>query len=308
MLKAERRALTTGQVLAPDAKPLTSRSISAVMPEEGTPARWYNAVVPILVIIVGVIFGMLWSGRSAVEAEGIAFSLLSVDTWKVAFGSARSDQVLLAASVAGSIVAIGLAVLQRILSLGEAITTWLRGIPAMALAVSILISAWAIKTVCSDLGTNTFLVSAIGDAVPVVLFPLMTFLVAAAVAFATGTSWGTMGILLPMIVPWAWSLSEATGDPLIVLLSAAAVLDGAIMGDHCSPISDTTVMSSIASSCDHVDHVRTQMPYAVSTMAVAACGYAALAAGAPWWMVMLGGILIICCLFLVIGKRIEVVG
>ena len=90
-----------------------------------------------------------------------------------------------------------------------------------------------------------------------------------------------------MIVPWAWSLSIDSGNSIIVLLSAAAVLDGAIMGDHCSPISDTTVMSSIASGCDHIDHVRTQIPYALSTMAIAGAGFA-LATGAPWWLVMVG--------------------
>ena len=100
---------------------------------------------------------MLWSGREAVEAAGVSFSLISLDTWTYAFGGAQSDKVLLAAALGGGVLAIGLAVFQRIFSLIEALKTWLRGIPAMTFAVAVLVSAWAIKSVCAELGTNTFL-------------------------------------------------------------------------------------------------------------------------------------------------------
>ena len=307
MLKAERRAALTGEVLAPTARPLTSRSISEILPEPGIKHRWYFAVLPVLVVIISVLVGMLWSGRGGVEDQGVAFSVLSFDTWKYAFGEADPGPVLFYAALLGSAVAITLAVGSRTLGFFSAIVTWARGLPAMALAISILISAWAIQSVCTDLGTNVFLVSAIGDSVPPLFFPVLTFLLAAGVAFATGTSWGTMGILLPIILPWAWNMVQA-GDAsfVLVLLSSAAVLDGAIMGDHCSPISDTTVMSSMASSCDHMDHVRTQMPYALTCMGVAALAYLGAASGISWWIVMLAGLALIVIVFMTIGKTIPI--
>lgn len=306
MWKAEQRAALTGEVLAPTARPLTSRNISEILPEPGIKHRWYFAVLPVLVVIISVLVGMLWTGRGEVEEQGLAFSVFSFDTWQHAFGAADSGPVLFFAALLGSAVVIALAVGSRTLGLITAIVTWLRGLPAMALAISILVSAWAIQSVCSDLGTNVFLVSAIGDSVPPLLFPVLTFALAAGVAFATGTSWGTMGILLPIILPWAWNMVQAgDGSVVLVLLSSAAVLDGAIMGDHCSPISDTTVMSSMASSCDHVDHVRTQMPYALTCMGVAALAYLGAAAGVSWWVVMIGGLALIVTIFMVVGKRIP---
>jgi Na+/H+ antiporter NhaC len=310
MLEAERRAASTGQVLAPGAKPLTSQTIARIAHEPGTPCRWYNAVLPIVVVVVAVVAGMLIDGWSAVvEARGEAVwysQLFSLETWKTAFGSADSGLVLFVSSLIGSAVAIGLAVGQRILGLVEAVLVWLRGVPAMTLAVSILICAWAIRSVCEDLGTSTYLVSAIGESIPPVAFPLFAFLLAAAVAFATGTSWGTMGILLPVVVPWAWELTAGSDVSVIIaVVSAAAVLDGAIMGDHCSPISDTTVMSSIAASCDHVDHVRTQMPYAVTCMAIATVAYVFVAADVSPWIAYAVSLVAVIAVLRLVGKKLP---
>ena len=306
MLKAERRAALTGEVLGPNARPLTSRTISDILPEPGIRYRWYNAVAPVVVVIGAVLFGMLYSGRGEVAAAGLEFNVLSFETWKYAFGGADSGKVLFIAAMLGSAVAIALPIGQRVLTARTAVLTWARGFPAMWLAISILVSAWAIQSVCRDLGTNVYLVSAIGESIPALVFPLFVFLVAAAVAFATGTSWGTMGILLPVILPWAFELAGGDGaSMLIVLLSAAAVLDGAIMGDHCSPISDTTVMSSMASSCDHLDHVRTQLPYALTVMVIASLAYLGAAAGGSWGLLILGGLVLIVTIFFVVGRRVP---
>jgi Na+/H+ antiporter NhaC len=305
MLKAERRAARTGEVLAPNARPLTSRAMSEILPEPGTPARWINAVLPIVVLMGAVVIGMLLSGKEAVLEAGFEFSVLSFDTWRSAFGAADSARVLLIAALLSSVVAIGMVVAQRILGFFEAIRAWLRGVPAMALAVSILICAWAIRSVCDDLGTSTFLVAAVGDGIPTFVFPLFVFLISAGIAFATGTSWGTMGILLPVVLPWAWSLSQAPDVGFwIVLVSAAAVLDGAITGDHCSPISDTTIMSSLATSCDHIDHVRTQLPYAMTCMAIACGAYLAVAARVGTLLIYAGALLAIVAIFRLIGRPI----
>ena len=142
-------------------------------------------------------------------------------------------------------------------------------------AVIILILAVAIRQVTVEMGTERFLAALLSDTT-LWMLPVVTFLLAAAVAFATGTSWGTMGILLPVAIPLAASLVTSSGTPgmdIIIILVAGSVLDGAIFGDHCSLISDTTVMSSMACSCDHIEHVRTQVPYALLAMIASAGAY-----------------------------------
>jgi Na+/H+ antiporter NhaC len=309
MLTAERRALETGEVLGPDAKPLTSRAVSEILPPKGIPCRWYNAVIPIVCVVLSVIVGMFYSGQSALGASVEVRDLLetsgSFEGWRRSFGAANSGVVLFWSSIVGSLIAFLLAVGQRLLSVGQAIAAWLRGIPAMGLAMGILISAWSIQAVCKDLGTDVYLVSLFGDTMSEALFPLLIFFMAAGIAFATGTSWGTMGILLPVVLPLAWTMSSEGGDWIVMVLSTAAVLDGAIMGDHCSPISDTTVMSSMASSCDHVDHVRTQMPYAITCMGVAIIAYLLSALHYPGWFCLLVGAVLILAIFKFYAKPIQ---
>jgi Na+/H+ antiporter NhaC len=138
----------------------------------------------------------------------------------------------------------------------------------------VLILAWSMSAITMDLNAKGFLISVLGDSLPVVLVPAMVFLLAAVTAFATGTSWGTMGILMPLVIPLAWAVMTVNGmaDPSgmhILYSTIACSLAGAVWGDHCSPISDTTVLSSIASGCDHIEHVRTQMPYAIMVGVVA---------------------------------------
>ena len=307
MLEAERRAQKTGRVLRPGSSPLTSEAISDAQPAEDIPHRWINAAVPVAVVIGATLMGMFWSGWSAEatpasipgvgalltgEADLAHFvsgwaaawgDLFDWSAWRDAFSSADNAKVLFWAALLGSIVAIALAVGQRLLSLGEALSAWLKAIPAMWLAVAILVLAWSIQSVCSDLGTSIYLVGTVQDLITPTMLPLLTFLLASLIAFATGTSWGTMGILLPAIIPLAFFMTrDVSQGPLLLMLCFGAVLDGAIFGDHCSPISDTTVMSSIASAVDHIDHVRTQFPYAVTAMLAAALlGYVGVAMGLP---------------------------
>jgi Na+/H+ antiporter NhaC len=281
MYRAEKRAAEDGLVHEPDAQPLGGEALDATQPPESAPKRWYNAVIPIAVVVLGVVGGMLWSGRHAVRAAGRTLTPFDLEVWRLAFGGADSANVLLAASLAGSAVAIGLALAQRILPPKEAAVAWLRTFPAMWQAVTILILAWAMKSVCLELGTDRFLLAVLGDRVPLEALPLAVFGLGAAIAFATGTSFGTMGILLPVALPLAYTLG---GRSVELFLVGAAVLDGAIYGDHCSPISDTTVLSSASSGCDHIDHVRTQIPYATTSMAIAAVAYLSVALGAPRWV------------------------
>lgn len=277
MLHAERRARATGEVLREGSHLGGSDALAGELEaEEKTPKRLLNAVVPIVVLVVVTLVGLVVTGEGdnlvEVMGDGDAFSAL---LW----GS------LLAVVVAG-VLSLG----QRILTLGETIDAWFSGLKSVLYVVIILTIAWALSSLTEQLGTAEFLAGALGEAIPAMLLPAMLFVLAAAVAFATGTSWGTMGILTPLAIPVAWAVLQAQGDALpaghpILFASVATVLAGAVWGDHCSPISDTTVLSSLASQCDVVDHVRTQLPYALYVGAVGTvAGLVPIGFGLPWWL------------------------
>ncbi|MDG2149372.1 MAG: Na+/H+ antiporter NhaC family protein [Planctomycetota bacterium] len=161
----------------------------------------------------------------------------------------------------------------------------LSSIRALSFAVLILFQAWMIGTVCARMGTADYLVALMSGSVSAVMLPVLLFVAACLVAFSTGSSWSTMAILLPNVVALAASVGEAEGIGALsmVILCIGAVLEGSIFGDHCSPISDTTVLSSVSSASDHVDHVRTQAPYAVTTGLLAiGLGYIPTVAF-DWW-------------------------
>jgi Na+/H+ antiporter NhaC len=243
-------------------------------------------------------------------------SLIDSEVWRVAIGAvgstdAGSGVVLFWAAIAGTLVAILLPVAQKVLTIRAGVSAWCKAVPTMKLAFAILLLAWAIKSVCADtLHTDKYLASVLGESMPIKALPLATFLLAAGISFATGTSWGTMGILLPVALPLAYSMGAWELDQrLFFWLTAAAVLDGAIFGDHVSPISDTTVLSSIASGCDHIDHVVTQAPYGVTCMILAgAAGYAGVAAGLPVWLAYILLAAGAVGVFLVVGKPLPVAG
>ncbi|RME50512.1 MAG: Na+/H+ antiporter NhaC family protein, partial [Deltaproteobacteria bacterium] len=177
------------------------------------------------------------------------------------FGRADSYAALIWASFLGSITALLLVTGERVMRLRQAIEAWLSGMKSMMLAVVVLTLAWSLGSICSDLQTSAYLVGLLEGSFPPKLLPMMVFAVSAAISFATGTSWGTMGILFPIVVPLAHHL--APGNELILVGTISSILAGSVFGDHCSPISDTTIMSSMASSSDHIDHVKTQIPYAL---------------------------------------------
>jgi Na+/H+ antiporter NhaC len=184
------------------------------------------------------------------------------------------------------------------------------GASALGFAVVLLFEAWMIGAVCRDLATADYLIALLSPWLPPILLPLLLFAVASVVSFATGSSWSTMSILLPNVVALAASLGEQTqlGAIGMVAISIGAVLDGAIFGDHCSPISDTTVLSSVASGSDHLDHVRTQAPYAFVTAALAVtCGYLPSVLFA-WWSFPLAlacGLALVVALLVGVGRRLP---
>jgi len=295
MLTAERRARSGGGLIRPGASPLMSES-DADMKDAGGPAFATTALFPIALVIILTLGGIILTGWGELSAG--ERSLMNL------FGAGDSTKALLWASAAGSILAITLAVGRRSLSLRQAMDAWIAGLRAMAMAIVILVLAWAIGEVCLDMGTADVLVGTLSGRFPAPLLPAAVFLLSALVSFSTGTSWGTMAILMPITVPLAFALGG--GSEHILLGAVSSVLAGSVFGDHCSPISDTTVLSSIASAADHIDHVRTQLPYALMAGAVGiALGDIPSAFGfPPWASLVLGAI----CLYLLLrwrGKRAE---
>jgi Na+/H+ antiporter NhaC len=171
----------------------------------------------------------------------------------------------------GTLAATALVWGQRILTLEEIVEAWSNGAKLMFFAMVVLILAWSLGDVAGVLHTADFLLTLVGESMPAGLIPLLVFLLAAATSFATGSSWGTMALLVPLVVPLTWGVLGGSGTPdLGILYSAVAcVLTGSVWGDHCSPISDTTILSSMATGCRHIDHVSTQLPYALLVGGVA---------------------------------------
>jgi Na+/H+ antiporter NhaC len=253
-------------------------------PVEGAPLRALNAVIPLIMLVGSVVVGLYVTGSAATEVENPGL--------KDIIGAADSYKALMWGSLLGMITAALMTLVQRIMSLEAVVSAWYKGMRAMLYAMIILLLAWSLGGITETLRTADFLVEALGGSLPVGLVPFIVFLLAAGTAFATGSSWGSMGILIPLVVPLTWAIMESSGqsgpDDLHLLYSSiACVLAGRVWGDHCSPISDTTILSSMASGCDHIEHVRTQLPYAMVVGVVAmGAGTIPVAYGMPWWLGM----------------------
>jgi len=301
MLDAERRARREGALpdrhLADDA----DSDFRPIQPAPGKPQRAVNAIIPVAVLVLSVIAGLYITGREATEAAN--------PTLQDIIGSADSWKSLLWASFLSMLTAAFMTLAQRILDLEETINAWYQGLRAMLMAIIILLLAWSLGDVSEILKTAEFLVSALGDSLPPYLLPVLVFLLAAATAFATGSSWGSMAILVPLVVPLTWAVLGVHGmktpEHMHILFSAiSAVLAGSVWGDHCSPISDTTILSSLASGCDHIEHVRTQLPYAVLVGITAIlAGTLPVAMGIPWWLGMAVGAVLLWVLLRLLGRH-----
>ncbi len=260
MFKAELRA-KQGKVLRDGAIPLADFEIAPLLPPAHIKKRWINGLVPVLFVIAVTFAGIYFTG---VKAAGALPPGPFIKKIGLIFSSGNSFNSLLWGSFSGFLVAIALALSQRLLKLREAVKAGIEGMKAMLTAVVILSLAWALSETLMDLRTGDYLASALSGKFDPRLLPAAVFLVSALISFSTGTSWGTMSIVYPLVIPLAYALAKGTPHFHRVLLGVvASVLSGAVFGDHCSPISDTTIMSSMASSCDHVDHVKTQIPYAL---------------------------------------------
>ncbi len=314
MYRAEIRTRRSGAVLREGAVPISDLTEGDIVTDREIPLRWYNALIPIGVVILSVMLGLVFSGMQNLSETGISTEGESwIQQISLIVGNSDSFAVLMWASFLGSITAILLALFQRILNLEEAIDAWVKGIRSMVMAAIILTSAWAIGTICQELFTADYVIYLTRQFLTPHWLPLITFLTAAIVSFATGTSWGTMAILMPIAIPLAFKFPQAaTGiDPAhatsLMLSTTAAVLAGATFGDHCSPISDTTIMSSMASGADHIDHVRTQLPYALMVGLIASFfGYIPVGFDISDWWVLPIGFLVIFLVVRFLGKKTDI--
>jgi Na+/H+ antiporter NhaC len=304
MYEAEARARETGKVLGDDASvdEAAGEEGGELAPPEGTPHRAFNAVIPIVVLVGGVLGGLYATGVAVV---GPGASLQDI------IGDANSYKALMWGSLLGVLVAGTMSVGQGLLDLEQTVEAWYEGLKSMLFAMIILVLAWALSDITDVLHTADYLVSILGESLPPGVVPALIFVLAAATAFATGSSWGTMGILMPLVIPLVWAVlsQNAMDDPAhyhILYSAVSCVLAGSVWGDHCSPISDTTILSSMASGCDHIEHVRTQLPYALSVGTVAILfGTLPAGFGMPWWIGLLIGAVLLYGLLRTVGVPVE---
>jgi Na+/H+ antiporter NhaC len=277
--------------------------------EQFNKPRWFNAAIPVFVVIIGTFTGLLYTGWDASIVSDSQLSLAAKLSHII--GESDSYQALLWSSLLAAGISILLSVVQKILSLQQAIDSLVDGFRTMLTAIVILILAWSIARVTEHMHTADFISNLIIEAsISPILVPVITFVLAALVAFSTGSSWGTMAILYPLILPATWLITQEfsyTHDNSLAIFYnvVANVLAGSVLGDHCSPISDTTILSSLASSCPHIEHVRTQMPYALTVGAISALiGILPGAMGVPSWITFPAGILVLFLVLKLFGKKV----
>jgi Na+/H+ antiporter NhaC len=299
-----------GPMLAAERKArMASAMETEISDSVAKPAHIIDALIPLAVLIFGTITGLIVTGYDAsVWNEGGRgfFPQLSAT-----IGSANSYLALLWASVLSLLTAIVMTLLRGDMKFGKIMEEMVEGFKAMFNAVLILTMAWAIALVTKDMHTAEFVSQLLVQwSLSPVVVPVLTFLLAALIGFSTGTSWGTMAILYPLILPASWLLCQEQGMTVehtlpIFYNVVASVLAGAVMGDHCSPISDTTIMSSLSSQCDHLSHVGTQMPYALTVGIVAMLlGVLPTALGLPSWIAFLCAIAVLWLIVRFVGKKV----
>ncbi|MCT4595479.1 MAG: Na+/H+ antiporter NhaC family protein [Anaeromicrobium sp.] len=257
MLKAEHRTMSTGKLVRDGGAPMMDVSYELGEPKENPKATLSTFFVPLIALVGVTLFGFWWTGRPGE-------SLMEI------LGNTDAAKALLWGAFAMTLTGIFMSLSSKLMDLKETMDTFLDGFKLMLLACGILVLAWSLGSVTGDMKLADYIITLIGGNMPLWLLPIVIFAFGMVISFATGTSWGTMTILTPIAVPLAYKM---TGDITIVSAMAGVVFSGAIFGDHCSPISDTTVLASIFSGADHIDHVTTQIPYAITVAAVSVVMY-----------------------------------
>jgi Na+/H+ antiporter NhaC len=304
MLTAEKRARRTGALVRVGGKPMVSELATAMQPAPGISIRAWRALAPLIVFLGVTLYVMLETGGAFASD---APSWLTIEGMNGILAESRVYLALFCGSCSGLTVAVLASLLAGMT--WEIVSAAWKTLRSMGIALAILYLAWMIGAVCGELGTASYLTVSLDDVQFPLALPVILFLLSGAIAFATGSSWSTMSILLPLVVGLSFTLGERVeiGGYALLILSIGAVLEGSIFGDHCSPISDTTVLSSVASASDHIDHVRTQGPYAALTMAVAmVVGYLPAAVfGLHPALSLLGGVAVLYFALRILGERAD---
>lgn len=294
MLKAEIRARKTGKVFADGTKPMITED-ETLLPGDDVKGSIWEVIIPITVFLIVTVLGLWLNGWE----EGKNF--------KDSMGDADASVALTWAAFIGSMTAALIGLVKKKFTLSESVDAWIAGAKTMFVALVIIALAFALKSVITEMKLDEWLGAASTKYLQGEFLPLIVFIVAMIMAFSIGSSWGTNAILMPIVIPVAASVSAANGSltPLIVA-SIGSVLTGAVFGDHCSPISDTTILSSSASGSDHVDHVKTQIPYALTAAGFAIVfGFLPVGFGMNPWIGLVLGTAGIILFVRFVGKRID---
>jgi Na+/H+ antiporter NhaC len=265
MAKAERRVMETGQLLNDNAQPMVSDELTNVSTKSGVKPKAFNMVLPIILMVVLMPIMLAYTGWSSATENLPYTSFFSKLFYAIGQGSGSTS--VLVSVIASLLFCIALYSIQGILTLKESVDVILKGISEMMPLALLMLMAFAIGAVCKELGTGNYVAEVTKNWLSPGLLPFIIFLVSCFIAFSTGTSWGTFAIMLAIAIPMANTMNAN------VYITIAAALGGGVFGDHCSPISDTTIIASMASATDHIDHVKTQSPYAIFAGALTAFFY-----------------------------------
>ena len=252
MKKAEKRTKETGLLMNPNAKPLVSDEITSFPPKEGIQAKAYNMIVPLLIMVFMMPVNLIYTGWNSVQTSSSFFNHAME-----AIGKGSGSSAVLYAVITALLVAMAMYFIQGIMKPKEAVALTLKGISELMPLALLMLLAFAIGDACKELETGVYIANVTKGWLSPELLPAVVFIISSFIAFSTGTSWGTFAIMLAISIP----MSNIHGAELTIIV--AATLGGGVFGDHCSPISDTSIISSMASASDHIDHVKTQLPYAL---------------------------------------------
>ena len=263
-------------------------------PPPGIPARWYNAAVPFLLVIVATFLGMFFGGMAALQAKGEPV------TFQAAMGAGDSVTALIWATSVTTFVLFVMVRLQRLLTVGEMVESWGVGIQELIEPTLILVLAWALGDVIHDVHTARYIADAVGSNIPLWLVNPLSLLLSMVISFATGSAMGTMGILFPLLLPLAFELGH--GDETALVSCAACIFSGCSFGNSCSPIGDTTILTGIALQCDIDSHVRTMLPHC---LLVAAVSLAVSFLPTPVWVWWVVGCALLGAFVALVGRNPE---
>lgn len=298
MLKAE-QASSDGKV-----------KLKTMVKKEKT-THWINAALPVLTLVLTVLIGLIVTGYDLVVWNSdLSFWVKMRET----LGNADSYVALIWASFFSCVVAIAISLLTKSLNVIDSMESLIEGFKSMVPAVVILILAWALAAVIENLYTADFISSLVPRNFNAYWLPAIFFIFSALISFSTGSSWNTMAVMYPICIPIVLKVATVNGTAVdleflmpVLLNTISVILAASVMGDHCSPISDTTILSSLSSECNHLNHVKTQLPYALTVgMVSVLCGGVLFAAGVPWYLLYIIGFILIITIVHLFGKKLTV--